>query len=327
MNNKVSIIIPVYGVENFIERCAKSLFSQTLDGIEFIFVDDCTPDKSMVVLESVIEKFRYRIAEKSWTVRTEKMPANSGLPAVRRHGIQLSTGDYIIHCDSDDWVEPEMLEEMYNEAINSNADVVICDYCRTDGDQYHKVYKGCQSTEKDELIRNFLFQRNSWSLCNKLFRRTTYYKGLIYPEKPMGEDMATTIQLIWQCKNIRYIPKAYYNYYVNLTSITKQKSVSALIKMKEDLYANVSIVEDFLKSKMQQDVYKNELAYIKENCRSMLLPVIDYGQNRLDYLEMYPDLKYGIGNLFDKGCSLYAFRYLSVKYGFYTIASKLKSLF
>ena len=125
---KVSVIIPVYGVEKYIGRCARSLFEQTLDNIEYIFVDDCTPDKSMEVLQAEIEKYRLRFAEEKKVVRTTRMPSNSSQAAVRRHGSQLATGDYIIHCDSDDWVDTDLYEKMYNEAINSGADVVFCPF-------------------------------------------------------------------------------------------------------------------------------------------------------------------------------------------------------
>ena len=82
---KVSVLVPVYGVEKYIERCARSLFEQTLDDMEFIFVDDCTPDRSVEILKSIIEEYRLRFAEKKYAVRFVKMPTNSGLAAVRRH--------------------------------------------------------------------------------------------------------------------------------------------------------------------------------------------------------------------------------------------------
>lgn len=110
---KVSVIIPVYGVEKYIERCAISLFKQTLDDVEFIFVDDVTPDYSMEILNLMIDKFRLHFVEKKISVRIERMPTNSGQAAVRRHGVKLAKGDYIIHCDSDDWIDASMLQKMY----------------------------------------------------------------------------------------------------------------------------------------------------------------------------------------------------------------------
>ena len=82
---KVTVIVPVYGVEKYIERCAISLFEQTLDDIEIIFVNDCTPDRSMEILDRIIEKYRFLFEEKKYIVRTESMLTNSGLPAVREH--------------------------------------------------------------------------------------------------------------------------------------------------------------------------------------------------------------------------------------------------
>lgn len=152
---KVSVLVPIYGVEKYIERCARSLFEQTLDEMEFIFVDDCTPDKSMEILRSVIEEYRLRFAEKRYTVRIERMPTNSGLAAVRRYGIQLATGDYIIHCDSDDWVDATMYEKMYNKAIGEGSDVVVCDYYMSDENKsIPKI--GCHNDNKWIFYENVL---------------------------------------------------------------------------------------------------------------------------------------------------------------------------
>ena len=93
---KISVIVPVYNVAGYIERCAMSLFEQTLHDIEYIFIDDCTPDDSMEILQSVIEKYKLRFMAEKKIVKIGSMPANSRQAAVRRHGILLSTGDFII---------------------------------------------------------------------------------------------------------------------------------------------------------------------------------------------------------------------------------------
>ena len=120
-NIKVSVCIPVYGVEKYIERCARSLFEQTMsDGIEFIFVNDCTPDKSIEILEKVLAEYPHR-KKQTQIINHEK---NSGLVAARKTGLAHATGEYIIHCDSDDWVDVDFYQVMYETAINNNADVV-----------------------------------------------------------------------------------------------------------------------------------------------------------------------------------------------------------
>ena len=97
---KVSVIVPVYGVEKYIERCARSLFEQTLDDMEFIFVDDCTKDESIEVLKRVIDLYPVRKDQ----VKIIHHAVNKGLSRARETGVNAATGDYIGHCDSDDWV-------------------------------------------------------------------------------------------------------------------------------------------------------------------------------------------------------------------------------
>ena len=125
---KVSVVVPIYGVEKYIERCVRSLFSQTLDDIEFVFIDDCTIDNSMLILENLIIEFEEHIDNMHWSIVRYKMPRNSGLPSVRKRGIELATGDYILHCDSDDWMDSNMVSDMWNLANDRNLDVVICGF-------------------------------------------------------------------------------------------------------------------------------------------------------------------------------------------------------
>lgn len=191
--SKVSVIIPVYGVEKYIERCARSLFEQTLGDIEYLFIDDCTPDKSIEILKKVLEEYPQRKSQ----VIIHHMDKNSGQAAVRKWGMQNATGDFVIHCDSDDWVDTDMYRAMYEKAIEENTDVVVCDYIITDGNNVIIKKKGCQSTEIQLFLSDILFQKSSWSLCNKMFARTTYDRGIIYPKHNMGEDMALTCQLVW----------------------------------------------------------------------------------------------------------------------------------
>ena len=124
---KVSVIIPIYNVSRFIERCACSLMQQTLNEVEYIFVNDATPDNSMELLRGVIARYPARAAQ----VKIVEHEHNKGLPAARNTGLAAATGEYIFHCDSDDFVEPEMLEHLYNAAKEKDADIVWCDWFLT----------------------------------------------------------------------------------------------------------------------------------------------------------------------------------------------------
>lgn len=120
---KVSIIIPVFKVRNFIERCVCSLFEQTLTDIEYIFVDDASPDDSLDILKACLE--RYPDVRQVKIIGHEK---NRGLTAARNTGLRYATGEYIAHCDSDDYADRSMYQKLYDKASETNADLVFCDF-------------------------------------------------------------------------------------------------------------------------------------------------------------------------------------------------------
>lgn len=266
---KVSIIIPVYGVEKYIERCARSLFEQTLDDIEYLFIDDCTPDKSVEILKRVLEEYPHRKSQ----VVIHRMEQNSGQAKVREWGMQNATGEYVIHCDSDDWVDIHMYEEMYNKAIEEDADVVVCDYVVTNGTSVIKTINACHAKSPGQLIEKCLFQRDPWSICNKLFKRKAYY-NIEYPKGAMGEDMAITIQLLWNCKTLSYINKPYYQYFYNSESITKVCTRDSCISKFNQLSCNTTIVMNFIENKKLDDEYKDALVVYKNFIRSVLYPIV-----------------------------------------------------
>lgn len=242
---KVSVIVPVYGVEKYIERCARSLFEQTLDDIEYLFIDDCTPDKSIEILKQVMNDYPQRIQQ----VVIHRMEQNSGQAAVRKWGILHATGEYVIHCDSDDWVDVHMYEEMYNKATEKGADVVVCDFAIHEGNNVNEIVHACGSLKYQEFLERILFQRDSWSLWNKLFKREVCYKNIIYPNGNMGEDMLICIQMLLSCNSMSYVPKGYYFYYCNSSSISNKKEIANQVRNYEHLKDNTDILIEILKRK------------------------------------------------------------------------------
>lgn len=265
---KVSVIIPVYGVEKYIERCARSLFNQTLDDIEYIFVDDCSPDRSIEILNQVIGEYPRRKDQ----VQIIHHASNQGLALARQTGLKAAAGEYIAHCDSDDWVDNDMYSQMYSEAITNNSDVVICDYILTNGTSDMGIIKSCHADTPKQEIKNCLFQRDPWSLWNKLFRKKVY-SNIQYPKDAMGEDMATTIQLLWNCESMSYISKPYYKYYYNPESITKKVTRENCINRFEQLSKNTDIVLNFLNSNGAK-IFEAELVVYKNFIRSVLYPLV-----------------------------------------------------
>lgn len=252
---KLSIIVPIYKVEDSIERCARSLFQQVLRDIEFIFINDSTPDNSMNILYDVIKENKKKINEMGWSIIIEEMPQNCGLPSVRKHGIHLASGEYIAHCDSDDWVDSAMYCAMYETAIKKKADVVVCDFKASDGEKSIWAVEGCRSATVEDFLYRLLFQKDQWALWNKIFRREIYDGNVIFPTENMGEDMVVCIQLIIRCRTLAFIPTPYYTYYLNGASITTHNSTDSLLKRFNGLKKNVDILSKILKDEKIRHKY------------------------------------------------------------------------
>lgn len=268
---KVSVIIPVYGVEKYIERCARSLFEQTLDDIEFIFVDDCTPDKSIEVLNSVLEVYPNRRDQ----VRIIRHEVNKGLPIARQTGILNATGDFIAHCDSDDWVEVSIYECLYNKAILENADVVVCGYIKHDGNVCLARKSGITNVtnDLDTNIWDCILDKTPWAVWNKLIKRSLYL-DILYPKYNMGEDMCITLQIYSKQPRISYEGQYLYYYFVNPESIMNKVTKETTVRNFNQLKENVDCLVTGLKQNgtyLQNKKYTDYLYYRTSN---ILLPFI-----------------------------------------------------
>lgn len=283
---RVSVIIPVYRVEKYIERCARSLFEQTLDDIEYLFVDDCTPDRSIEVLKNVLEEYPQRKPQ----VIIHRMEKNSGQAAVRKWGMQNATGEYIIHCDSDDWVHKDMYQAMYEKAVSEDADFVVCNYCESNGKEIKKVKKGSHTTDAKVFFENIIYQTDQWSLWNKLFRRSLLKEIIIYPKYAMGEDYVLCLQLVWNSKSMAYIDKTYYFYYINELSLTKSVSIETIEKRFHQSVGNAEDILRFLNEKGLYERYKEAIDCVLLNKKNILLPLIGIRKYYKIWHETFPEL-------------------------------------
>lgn len=324
---KISVIIPVYGVEKYIERCARSLFDQTLDDIEYIFVDDCTPDKSMEVLQAVIDEYRLRLAEEKKVVRAARMPANSGQAAVRRHGSQLATGDYIIHCDSDDWVDTGLYEKMYDEAIRSGADVVVCpirDEFKDGG--ITRPSRDLPST-CNEVAKNWWRKSVGMFCWNKLVRRSIYSENDLKPFDGvnMWEDNGLMLRVFYYAKGLSQIQGSVYHYnQANQRAMTNGYGRDKIDQMMKC----ATLLAEFFESKPNGDKYEKTVLTLK------YLAKLNLVTTRFDWLRDFYSL-FPESNIAAKWIGLDAFskkgrfRFLMVKYHLawlFVLMFKVKSL-
>jgi len=205
---KVSVISPVYGVEKFIARVVRSMLSQSLQDVEFIFVDDCTPDRSIDILQAIVDEFPHRAS----SVTILRHETNKGLPAARNSGLAVARGEYIFHWDSDDFAELDMLECMYDAARTNNADYVWSDWFLSFENGERIMHQPDASTPRETLTLA-LSGEMRYNVWNKLVARSLYESSDIrFPEGlSMGEDM-TMIKLLTKARRTAHVAKPLYHY-------------------------------------------------------------------------------------------------------------------
>lgn len=207
---KISIIIPVYGVENYIERCAISVFEQTNKDFELIFVNDCSKDKSKDVLLDVIKRYKNTPIQ----VRIIDHEVNKGISATRETGLNAATGEYILYVDSDDYIAPNMVELMIARANETNADIVYSDYYELKNGNL--IYRNQSLSVKDPLLMTALMLRSEivWAPWNKIFKKVIATNHNIHwpANINVGEDLVVMAKLFTYANKIEYLNQALYIY-------------------------------------------------------------------------------------------------------------------
>lgn len=273
---KVSVIIPVYNVEQFIQRCAKSLFEQTTkNDIEFIFINDFSSDKSIEILNDTLKKYPHRIKQ----TKIFNLSSNVGASSCRNYGLNHANGDFIIFCDSDDWVDFNTYEELYNKATQENADIVCCDFY----DEFtnkHVIRKQPFAEQPETGIKDMLTTKLHSSTCNKLVKHSLYKESNItfLDGINMWEDLYTSIRLFFYAKKIAYVPLPLYHY--NQQNTGSLLSNITLKKMQERITI-CNKLDVFFKSQNCYKKYQNEL-YQRELWAKMEF-VTDFQIRDFDY--------------------------------------------
>lgn len=268
MRYKVSVIVPIYKVEPFIEKCAHSLFSQSLDSIEYIFVDDCSPDNSITLLKLILENYPARIKD----TRIISHHHNKGLAASRNTGISLASGEYVIFCDSDDWIDTRMYETMYNTAIKNNYDIVVCDYISVFPKKDIYYSQSFIETPK-EFLKGILSGKLHNGVWNKLIKRSIYNQlDFLWIEGiNMWEDVSIIPRIAFFSNKIKYLPKAFYYYnQQNLNSYTSIWSNTSI----NNVFEVVKIIDLFFSSHSNE--FNNDIIYFKLNAKNLLIQNTSY---------------------------------------------------
>lgn len=223
---KVTVITPVYKAEKDIERCCRALFGQTLDNIEYVFVDDCSPDNSVDIIMQTLEDY----PERKPFVKVLHQEKNSGVSACRQLGLQNATGDFVIHCDSDDWPDVDMYQTLLDAAKREEAEVVCCDYmveCEGSSKaiRFPDKYVARPSLGTDPIegaVWNKLISRNLIDRCGAEF-----YHGI-----NLGEDFGFVTPCRVMSKKNAVVHRAMYHYnQMNQNSLTHNYSKPYLMQV------------------------------------------------------------------------------------------------
>lgn len=242
MNELISIIVPVYNVEQYLERCMKSLCGQTYTNIEIILVDDGSTDNSSQMCDTyAAQDNRIKVIHKQ----------NGGLSDARNAGLAIATGAYIGFVDSDDWIEPDMYERMYRSCIEQQAQIAICRYAQIYQDKVVKEGTDVITEfSKEELLRVYICGHDDYVIYNsvwsKLFRRDLV-EGVLFPTGRNSEDIMYTTKAFCKAEKSVYIDACFYNYVLD----------------RQDSIMNVKAEERMFRDEIP--FWKEHISYITEH--------------------------------------------------------------
>lgn len=225
MNALVSIIVPVYNVQEYVRRCLESLMNQSYENIEIIVIDDGSTDESGIICENCAKNdTRIKVFHKK----------NGGLSSARNYGIKRAKGKYICLVDSDDYVKIDFVKKMMDRVKTDNIDIVICGFNKT-------IPLNDESMSGRDTVRKLLLNQDNIEIIawNKMYR-SDLFNGLLYPEGKNYEDNLTTYKLLSKARVVSYLAESLYVYVEREGSITKNDKKEERLKNRE-LAANEAI--------------------------------------------------------------------------------------
>ena len=271
---KISVIVPVYNSEIYLRRCIESILSQTFGDFELLLIDDGSTDLSREICDDYFRSDnRIKVFHK----------LNEGISLTRQFGLDHAYGDYIQFVDSDDWIEQNMLELMYNQAVQESLDIVGCNFWEVnkDGKKEIKTYY----TTKEHFLRDII--SGYWGVVWKILVKKDLYKKnkICFQEKINGgEDYVVCVKLLTMADSVRCVDKPLYYYNrINPTSIISTPTKS---KIYEQIRAT-ELIEQFLKDKNIISDYTRELDIRKFRSKFPLLR-----SNHIEWYSVFPESNY-----------------------------------
>ena len=275
----ISIIIPVYKVEKYLEKCIQSVINQTYENLQIILVDDGSPDNCGKICDEYAKKdHRIEVIHKS----------NGGLSDARNKGLEMAKGEYIGFVDSDDYIEADMYEVLYNLLKQYNADVSICNFYTVSQGKISikNADNGINEYNRIEILKEILLDKNIQSYAwNKLYKKELFDE-IKYPIGKKYEDIGTTFYLLEKCNKVVVTGKSEYYYINRQDSIVNNVTESTITDYMELIIQRYDYIEENIKelSSYNKDYLKRILKTAEKDIKS-LNEVGDYTKKK--YEELY----------------------------------------
>ena len=274
---QISIIIPIYNVERYLRQCIDSILAQTFTNFELLLIDDGSPDGCPAICDEY--------AEKDARIRVFHKP-NGGVTSARNKGLDNAKGNWIIYIDGDDWIEPTYVEELYNAAINNEADIAICGFrfVYEDGSSVIEHPTIWDDNKQASLNR---YIASIWTTACGSIQKTSLYKdnGVQSPKHiTFCEDFHLIVRLCYFAKKVVSIDRPLYNYRQQPSSIMHTLNEK---KRAESLAAYIEII-DFFRKHGETETYKKVMAWRTIHASHYMT----YDPLRFeDFKNYYPDKK------------------------------------
>ena len=245
---KISLIIPVYNAQDYLKRCLDSAINQTMKEIEFIIVNDGSTDGSLTICK------KYAKQDSRIILINQE---NYGVAMARNTGILSAKGDYLAFLDSDDYIEKDMLMDMYTKAKQDNSDIVTCQFQHIDDKGIIKYKSNYLEREKDAYFRNILAAKYYSVIWNSIYKKDLFINNdIAFPNEIDYEDVATTYKVFFYATKISILEKVYYNWSFRNDSrsnvgLAKDQHIDSIFKILE-------MTKQFLQNEKSLDRYSHE---------------------------------------------------------------------
>lgn len=282
MKPQVSVIITIYNREKYLEKCVRSLMEQSLESIEYIFIDDASTDNSLITLKGILEEFPVRKAQTKIICLNE----NYGVANARNLGLKYANGDYIIYADSDDWMDCNMYEQLLHIALKEQADIAGCNICHEYQD-YSTIHIQPFCKTMEENIRSLIDGGIHPSLCTTLIKKKIIKDNNIsFPTSlNMGEDLLFNIKIYLHANKIASIDMAPYHYRHTPDSSSFNHSRNSI----DSGITIASKIEDLMKSEGLYNKYKEEITFRKFSMKYALINGFNDKENYNYWLNVFPE--------------------------------------